>query len=222
VTSKRDKQRGPTRPMGVTRALVAARLEQGMSISQTAADLGVVKSTVCYHARRLGILGDSRFARRYDWQEIQRYYDAGHSIRECAKHFGFALESWHRAVRCGLLTSRPAAAPIETYLVKGRRVSRMHLKGRLLSAGLKENACERCGIRSWLDRPLSIALHHVNGDRDDNRLENLAFLCPNCHSQTPNFSGRNLRLRRLEAMLRAVGAHPPGPTRQLPLIGEAE
>jgi len=167
-------------------------------------------------------LGDSRFARRYDWREIQGYYDEGHSIRQCAKRFGFAVESWHRAVRAGLLTSRPAAAPIETYLVKGRRVSRVHLKGRLLAAGLKTNACERCEIRSWLGRPLSIALHHINGDRNDNRLENLALLCPNCHSQTPNFSGRNLRLRRLEATLRAVGAQPLGPTRQLPLIGEVE
>jgi hypothetical protein len=197
--------------------MVASRLAQGMSITEISADIGVVKSTVCYHARRL----DPRFARRYNWSEIQRYYDEGHSIRECARHFGFAVDSWHRAVRCGLLTSRPAAAPIETYLVKGRRVNRMDLKGRLLSAGLKKDQCERCGIRSWLEEPLSMALHHVNGDRDDNRLENLALLCPNCHSQTPNFSGRNLRLRRLEAALRAVGAEPLGPTWKLPLIGDA-
>jgi transposase-like protein len=222
VASRPDKQRGPVRPAGATRALVAARLDRGMSISEIAAELGVVKSTVCYHARRLGVLGDARFARRYDWREIQRYYDEGHSIRECAKHFGFAVESWHRAVRCGLLTSRPAAAPIETYLVRGRRVNRMHLKERLLAAGMKQDRCECCGIRSWLGRPLSLALHHVNGDRDDNRLENLALLCPNCHSQTPNFSGRNRRLRRLEARLRAARAEPIGPSRLLPLMGVAE
>jgi hypothetical protein len=38
---------------------------------------------------------------------------------------------------------------------------------------------------------LPFALHHVNGDRSDNRLENLEVLCPNCHALTANFSGRN-------------------------------
>ena len=50
-----------------------------------------------------------------------------------------------------------------------------------------------CGLTSWRGKPLALALHHINGDRLDNRLENLALLCPNCHSQTDNFSGRNGR-----------------------------
>ena len=93
--------------------------------------------------------------------------------------------------------TRPQAAPIDAYLVSGRRTSRSHLKRRLIAEGVKENRCERCGIESWLGQPLSMALHHVNGDGRDNRLENLALLCPNCHAQTPNFSGRNRKLGRL-------------------------
>ena len=41
-----------------------------------------------------------------------------------------------------------------------------------------------------------MALHHVNGDGSDNRLENLQMLCPNCHSQTENFAGRKRRALR--------------------------
>jgi Zn finger protein HypA/HybF involved in hydrogenase expression len=67
----------------------------------------------------------------------------------------------------------------------------MNLKARLFQAGLKEQRCERCGIADWRGNPLSFALHHVNGDRHDNRLENLEIMCPNCHSQTDNFARRN-------------------------------
>ncbi len=45
---------------------------------------------------------------------------------------------------------------------------------------------------------LSMHLDHVNGVRNDNRLENLRMLCPNCHSQTPTYGGRNAKLRRLQ------------------------
>ena len=174
-----DRRKGPIGAPGATRALVAERLEQGMAVAAIAAELGVVKSTVCYHARRLGNPGDPRFARRYDWTVIQCFYDEGHSIRQCARHFGFCTETWHRAVRVGLLVSRPAAAPIDTYLVTGRRTNRSHLKGRLLKSGLKQARCERCGLSEWHGREISLELHHTNGDGLDNRLENFLLLCPN-------------------------------------------
>jgi 5-methylcytosine-specific restriction endonuclease McrA len=56
---------------------------------------------------------------------------------------------------------------------------------------LKPALCAICGIADWRGEPLSLALHHVNGDRLDNRVENLELLCPNCHSQTDTYSGRN-------------------------------
>jgi hypothetical protein len=183
-----------------TRELVAELLARGLSSVEVARTLGLTKSTVCYHRRRLGLEIDAKFNRRYDWAEVQRYYDLGHSISECEIHFGFARKTFMDAVKRGELVTRPQGAPIETYLVSGRRTNRTHLKQRLLAEGLKENKCERCGIRSWLGEPLSMALHHINGDGLDNRLENLALLCPNCHAQTPNFSGRNRKIGRLVAM----------------------
>jgi Zn finger protein HypA/HybF involved in hydrogenase expression len=88
----------------------------------------------------------------------------------------------------------------------GRRAGRDHLKARLIKAGLKENRCEQCGISSWRGKPLSVQLHHKNGDGTDNRTENLEFLCPNCHSQTDTYGGRNGH-RRFEGHLTLV--EPP-------------
>ena len=88
------------------------------------------------------------------------------------------------------MTRRNVTA-LESWLVPGSTVNRQHLKRRLIAAGLKSAACEECGLTEWRGRPLSLELHHRNGVRNDNRLENLAILCPNCHSQTENFGGRN-------------------------------
>lgn len=74
-------------------------------------------------------------------------------------------------------------------------MNRGGLKRRLLAEGQLVNACERCEASEWRGRPLSLALHHVNGNPTDNRRENLLLLCPNCHSQTANYGGRNVRRR---------------------------
>jgi hypothetical protein len=133
--------------------------------------------------------------RKYDWSDIQAYYDEGHSYRECRERFGFKAMSWYKARQRGEMQTRPLAMPLEELLV-GRRC-RNHVKGRLLRAGILENRCEECGISEWRGKPLSIHIDHINGVRDDHRLENLRMLCPNCHSQTDTYGARNKRRRRL-------------------------
>lgn len=61
------------------------------------------------------------------------------------------------------------------------------LKIRLINAGLKEYKCEECGLIEWNGKKISLHLDHKNGNNLDNRLENLRFLCPNCHSQTETY-----------------------------------
>jgi hypothetical protein len=180
-----------------TREAVRELLEKGLKQTEVAFQLTLSKGTVCYHARQLGISGDERFRRRYDWKEIQRAYDSGMSMHECQTAFGFSTAAWHDARSRGVLKTKGAGIPIDELLVAGRPRNRGHLRSRLLKAGLKEERCEECGLDKWRGRALRVTLHHVNGDPYDNRLENLAFLCPNCHSQTPNYGGRNGHLRAL-------------------------
>jgi len=190
-----------------TRSRVAELLGQGIGRLETARRLGLSKSTVSYHARRLGMPVDERGARRYDWEAIQRYYDEGHSVRDCVAAFGFSHETWQSAMRRGAIKTRPQTTPVDELFVAGRYRNRANLKRRILSESLKPNACAVCGIARWRDRPLSLALHHVNGDRLDNRLENLELLCPNCHSQTDTYSGRNGHVRP-RPRLRLVSSEP--------------
>jgi DNA-binding CsgD family transcriptional regulator len=173
-----------------TKDRVSALFAEGLTVTQIALRLGISKPTVSYHLRTLGIGGDSRFSRRYDWAEVRAYYDAGHSMRECQAKFGFSGAAWTDALGRGEIKPRPRAEAHDSIFVQGAKRNRYHLKRRLLADGLKEPSCEECGISEWRGRRLSLELHHANGDGSDNRIENLSLLCPNCHSQTDNWGGR--------------------------------
>lgn len=66
------------------------------------------------------------------------------------------------------------------------------LRIRLLKEGIKSNECEVCGITKWNDKDLSFELDHIDGDRTNHLLSNLRIICPNCHSQTNTFRGKNI------------------------------
>jgi hypothetical protein len=60
--------------------------------------------------------------------------------------------------------------PLESILVEGSTYQPYKLKLRLLSEGIKDHICESCLSETWLDRTIPLELHHINGDRHDNRI----------------------------------------------------
>jgi hypothetical protein len=88
------------------------------------------------------------------------------------------------------------------YLHKGSLIHSNKLKQKLLEDKLKSSRCEECEREMWQGRPIPLELHHINGDRFDNRLNNLQLLCPNCHALTDNNAGKGIISNRLS---RAAG-----------------
>ena len=175
-------------------------LAEGMSITSIADELGVVKSTVCYHARRLGFLGDDRFARRYDWAEIQRYYDEGHSIRACARRSVSAL-------RAGIVPLEPDCSS------RGRPE---HRSRPTWSAGagrtvvISSNAFSRPDSR----RTIASAAGSRNGldSRSRWRFITSTAMASTTRSRTSRCSAQTATARRRTSRAATSSEHDPGAT----------
>lgn len=81
--------------------------------------------------------------------------------------------------------------PINEVLVCKKYENTFRLKNRLIKDGLKEKKCENCSSTEWMGFSIPLELHHKDGNRKNNKLENLEILCPNCHALTNNYRGKN-------------------------------
>jgi hypothetical protein len=79
----------------------------------------------------------------------------------------------------------------EDYLANKKPISSFKLKIRLLQEKLLQPVCCYCNLAEWLGNPIPLELDHIDGDRNNNNLNNLRLLCPNCHALTPNYRGKN-------------------------------
>jgi 5-methylcytosine-specific restriction endonuclease McrA len=157
----------------------------------------------------------SRFL-KISTNELQLIFDNSRSISEVISTLGTdASNKWYRK----LLANRISSGEISTVkmkdnyskfmktrltrlddsqvFVENSTYSRVHIKRRIVESGLIKYCCVECGIiDKYNGKPIVLDLDHINGIRDDNRLINLRFLCPNCHSQQSTSNGRN-RIRTI-------------------------
>lgn len=144
---------------------------------------------------------------REKFQEIVKSYN---TLAEIIRHFGLGSGNYetlkarlesdnidYSHIKLGLDTNKYRDGnnkkDISEYLNKDTKIWHgQQLKIRLIRENVLENECSVCGQGSeWNGKELVLQLDHINGINSDNRLENLRIICPNCHTQTPTFSGRN-------------------------------
>lgn len=82
---------------------------------------------------------------------------------------------------------------LEEYLQNSSDIQTNKVKKKILEEGIKEHKCECCGLTTWLNQPIPLELHHIDGDRTNNKIENYQLLCPNCHAFTDSYRGKNSR-----------------------------
>jgi transposase len=184
-------------------------LENGTSYNEICKELGISKSTISYHAKRLKLKRGQSFIRSlYDWDVIQAYYDEGYCLREVAIHFNLKYETVLDGSRRGKLKvdSRRRCKNTRAYLSEMFSENSSHrtcvIRYRIKKYDLLPYYCHNseCPLYKkesiWAGKAVVLHLDHINGINNDHRLENLRWLCPNCHSQTETYCGKNTLLER--------------------------
>lgn len=111
-------------------------------------------------------------------------------LRDACNEMGLTLPKYDRSAS---IKRARTETPIEQFLVEGASCSRGNLRRRLIKEGFLQEACYAPGCTTtaiWNNKPLTLQLEHKNGVWNDNRLENLELLCPNCHSQTDTWCSK--------------------------------
>ena len=80
---------------------------------------------------------------------------------------------------------------LETYLKESQDIQTNKIRIKLIRDGYKEVKCENCGLTSWLGQEIPLEVHHKDGNRHNNVIENFELLCPNCHALTNSYRGKN-------------------------------
>jgi uncharacterized protein YerC/Zn finger protein HypA/HybF involved in hydrogenase expression len=155
---------------------------------------GASGATVSYHAKKLG-LGKGPRA-KYDWKKVQLSINAGRKFFQIRKEFGMSAATLSKARKDGRVQylqkyQMTSQKLIDCISGKISHNDRRLLRKRLIEEGMQYE-CKECGLKEWNGKKISLELDHIDGDARNNNADNFRLLCPNCHSQTSTWRGRNV------------------------------
>ena len=125
------------------------------------------------------------------FQKLCRHFDVDTS------HFtGMLWSKGHTAAtHPGVAASTAAnSLSLDEVFCKNSRASNGRLRDAMLKGNFAYHCAECPNDGTWMDKPLTLHVDHINGVHGDNRPENLRFLCPNCHQQTSTWGRTKARL----------------------------
>ncbi len=171
-------------------------LLKGYNYSKITTELRIAPSTVSYYAKKLNLSRGNK--PKYDWEEIQKYIKTNNaSLRDVCRRFGCSTETMSAAKREGRISHisvKKLNALEYSKTIKGKATpcNRRQLKKRLIKEGTPDK-CSSCGLTEWRGQKAPTEIDHIDGNSENNSLENIRILCLHCHSQTPTWRGRNVK-----------------------------
>ena len=138
--------------------------------------------------------------RQFQKEEIEEIVKNSYSNREVARKLGYAVDGggtmksikkMYEELNIDTSHFKGQAWNKENYDYSSFEKGTIKKNGKTTAAPLiklRGRKCENCGLEQWLEQPINLQVHHIDGDRTNNCLENLQLLCPNCHSYTENFA----------------------------------
>ena len=192
----------PTAPAKQYRTLlgeaIIPMLQAGRSYNEIAHAVGCSKSTITWWSRRASHLPAAvkNAQVEHDWKSAIADYNAGATAASCRAKYSISRGAWYGAIAAGKIISRGVKrAELDDLLQPNSKRHRGHIKKRLRTAGMSRDNCDQCGLSRWMGKDLSLHLHHKNGVSNDHSESNLEWLCPNCHSLTDTYAGKNSKKR---------------------------